>query len=100
MIDKGHLEVTNRTGVTYFGRVMAWVTEDRLECGRGVLGQDSPIGRIGPGETVAWADGSTRERPVTVEIWDHPCGEGCEGTPIGVYLVPISSVEPPVPGST
>jgi len=99
VIDKAHFEITNATTWTYFGRVMSWVTEDDLVCGRGVIGHDSPVGRIGSGETIEWWDGSTADVPVTVEIWDHPCGEGCEGAPIGAYLVPMSPLEP-VPGST
>jgi len=98
-INKGRFEITNGTSLTYYGGVTTWVTEDDLVCGRGVIGHDSLVGRIAPGATVDWSGGSTADVPLTVAIWDSPCGEGCYRTPVGAYVVPISSVEP-VPLST
>jgi hypothetical protein len=94
VINKGLFEVTNTTDRAYFGKVFTWQTEANLVCGQGVLGHDSVIGQIAPGSTVQWFSGSTPDVPMTVEIWDSPCGEGCYREPLGAYLLPVSSIEP------
>jgi hypothetical protein len=95
-----HFEITNATSRTYYFGVFQWTTEDKLVCGRGVIGRDAPGGRVRSGATVEGLGGSTPEVPVTVAIWAIPCGEGCNDVPIGEFVVPISAVEPPQPGAT
>jgi hypothetical protein len=99
-IDKGHFEITNATSRDYYFGATFWVTEDNLVCGRGVTDHSAPGGRVPRGSTVAGLGGSTLETPLTVSIWASPCGDGCYRDPIGKYVVPVSSVEPPSPGST
>jgi hypothetical protein len=94
VINKGLFEITNATKKSYYGKVFKWTTESNLVCGQGVLGHDSVLGRIAPGATLRWSAGSTTDVPVTVEIWDRPCGEGCYEGSIGAYLLPVSSIEP------
>jgi len=96
-IDKAHFEIINTSDRQYYFAVFYWVTEDDLVCGRGVIARDSVAGPIGPGSTFVVDGGSTPQSPVTVSIWGDPCGDGCTRTPIGEYLIPISSVEPPPP---
>lgn len=96
-IDKGHIEITNASSRAYYFGVSHWVTEENLVCGRGVIDHSSRGGRIARGATVERLGGSTPEVPVTVAVWANPCGEGCNRPPIGNYVVPVSSVEPPVP---
>jgi hypothetical protein len=98
--DKGHFKITNATSRTYYVGVFSWDTEDNLLCGRGVLAHDHPGGRVGAGKTIERLGGSPQEALTTVSIWAEPCGEGCYRDPIGQYVVPMSSVEPPLPGST
>lgn len=92
-IDKGNLEITNATSRTYYYRVSSWVAW-QLVCGRGIVEEEAVRGPIGAGETIKIGDGSTPDVPVTVGIWDQPCGEACTGPPIGLIVVPVSSVEP------
>jgi hypothetical protein len=92
-IDKGHLEITNATSRTYYYRVSRWVTM-QLDCGRGVTEQEAVRGPIAAGETIEIGGGSTPDVPATVGIWDRPCGEACSAPPIGLIVVPVSSVEP------
>jgi len=100
VIDKAHFEVVNATDRDYYFKVVQWMTEDNLVCGRGVVGHDSFSSPVPSRATVEAGGGSTTEVPVTVAIWDRPCGEGCNVSPIGEYVVPISMVEPPQPLST
>ena len=95
VIDKAHFEVTNATNRDYYFEVVTWSTEDNLVCGRGVTGHDSFGSPVPPGQTVEVDGGSTVDFPVTVAIWDYPCGEACSDPPIGELVVPISMVEPP-----
>jgi hypothetical protein len=99
-IDKGHFEVRNATARTYYVAVFYWETADNLVCGRGVTFRDSIAGAVDPGSTFLVDGGSTTEVPATVSIWDAPCGEACDRPPIGQYVVPLSSIEPPVPMQT
>ncbi len=100
VIDKATFVITNLTSFTYFVGVTSWATEDDLVCGRGVIGRTDVDGRLGPGSTLQLRGGSSAEIPATVEIWSDPCGEGCSRPPVGEYLLPISTVEPPAPLST
>ena len=99
-IDRAHVEITNATTHTYYVGASFWVTEDNLVCGRGVIEQATSWGRLRPGRTIERGGGSSSEIPLTISIWEVPCSDGCTRDPIGQYLVPVSSVEPPVPGST
>jgi hypothetical protein len=96
-IDKTHFEIANTTSRTYYIGVTSWDTEDNLVCGRGVIDHSNNGGRLRPGRTVQRGGGSTPEVPLTVSIWANPCGEGCYRKPIGQYVVPLSSIEPPTP---
>jgi hypothetical protein len=66
----------------------------QLDCGRGIVEQEAVRGPIAAGETIEFGEGSTPDIPVTVGIWDRPCGEACYAPPIGLIVVPVSSVEP------
>jgi hypothetical protein len=66
----------------------------QLVCGRGITEEEMERGPIAAGATVDVAAGSTPNVPVTVGIWDRPCGEACSAPPIGLIVVPVSSVEP------
>jgi hypothetical protein len=97
VIDKAHFEVTHVTDRDYYLKVVTWSTEDNLVCGRGITGHDGFASPLFAGTTVQAGGGSTVEVPVTVAIWDRPCGEACSDPPIGEIIVPISMVEPPPP---
>lgn len=97
-VDKGHLEIANETSQTYYYRVSAWST-DLLVCGLGVTESEYVRGPIKAGETIEVGEGSTKKVPVTVGIWDQPCGEACSSPPIGWIFLPVSSIEP-VPESS
>jgi hypothetical protein len=99
-IDKAHFQITNGTSHTYYVGLTQWVNEDNLVCGRGVVDQSHSGGRLRPRETFDGIGGSASDAPLTVSVWDQPCGDGCTRTPLGQYVVPASSVEPPFPGST
>jgi hypothetical protein len=94
VIDRGHFEIFNATGATYYFAVYHWEVQDNLVCGRGVTFYDSTGGPAAPGSTEV-GSGSTRDIPATVSIWAEPCGEGCARPPIGGYVVPISDVPAP-----
>ena len=96
--DKGHTEIINATSRTYYYQLSRWPT-DQLVCGLGQHEQGLQKGPIAAGRTVEIGEGSTPDVPVTIEIWDAPCGEGCDRPPIGAYVVPVSTIEP-VPMST
>ena len=96
--DKGHTQITNATSRTYYYQLSRWPT-DQLVCGMGRHEEALQKGPIAAGRTVEIGEASTPEVPVTIEIWDAPCGEGCERPPIGAYVVPVSPTEP-VPVST
>lgn len=96
--DKGHTLITNASDETYYYEVSRWPT-DQLVCGLGQHEQGLQSGPIAGGSTVEIGEGSTPDIPVTIEIWDAPCGEGCDRPPIGAYVVPVSTIEP-VPVST
>ncbi len=100
VIDKAHFEVTNATDRDYYFKVIGWTTEDNLVCGRGVIGHDGFGSPVPSRATVEAGGGSTVEIPVTVAIWDRPCGDGCNDRAVGEIVVPISMVEPPLPMST
>lgn len=100
VIDKAHFAVTNATARDYYFKVIAWTTEDNLVCGRGVIGHDGFGSPVPSGATIEAGGGSTVQVPVTVAIWDRPCGDGCNDPQIGEILVPISIIEPPAPVST
>lgn len=93
-IDRLHAQIINSTSQTYYYRISRWPTE-QLVCGFGRHEQDLQDGPIAATETVEFSESSTPDTPVTVAIWDEPCGEGgCDGPPMGLYVVPISTVEP------
>lgn len=92
-VDRGHFEITNATGRTYYYRVSTWFT-DLLDCGLGVTESETVRGPIKAGETIEVGEGSTKKVSVTVGIWDQPCGEACSSPPIGWIFVPVSSIEP------
>ena len=96
--DKGHFEITNATSATYYYEIGRWPTA-QLVCGLGRIEQGMQSGPVGAGKTVQIGEGSTADVPITVKIWDAPCGDGCDRPPIGSYLVPVSTIEP-VPVST
>ena len=96
-IDKAHFELRNATARRYYFAVYSWQTADNLVCGRGVTFRESIAGSVDPGSTFLVDGGSTPEMPATVSIWDAPCGEACDRPPLGQYVVPLSSIEPPVP---
>jgi hypothetical protein len=94
VIDTAHFELTNLTDRDLYFAVFHWTTDDNLVCGRGVTSYDGMGGPVPAGSTVEGLGGSTPEVPVTVAIWDKPCGEGCTDPPIGEFVVRISAVEP------
>lgn len=97
-INKGHTEITNPTNRTYYYRVSRW-SAAHLLCGHDLVEHEVERGPIAAGETIDYTGGSTPDAPLTVAIWDGPCGEACHRPPIGLYVVSVSSVEP-VPIST
>ena len=92
-IARGHTRITNASHQTYYYRASHWPTA-QLVCGRGRYEQGGQTGPIAAGKNVDIGEGSTPDVPMSVEIWDRPCGEGCDRQPIGAYVVPVSSVEP------
>jgi hypothetical protein len=100
VIDKAHFEVTNATDRDYYFKVIGWTSYENLVCGRGVIGHDGFGSPVSAGATVQAGGGSSSDIPVTVAIWDRPCGDGCDDSSIGQVLVPISTIEPPLPMST
>jgi hypothetical protein len=92
VIDQGHLQLISSAARTYYYVVSRWTT-DLLTCGIGTTEQEGMYGPIRPGETVDFAKGSTQDVPLTIKISERKCGEGgCPRPPIGLYLVPVSSV--------
>jgi hypothetical protein len=94
-VDRAHLEIANATDRTYYFKVYSWWVYD-LDCGRGLVSREGPNGPIAPGETMlVWVE---EHAPISVAVWDRPCGEGCRRAPVGQVLVPMSSLDPPSPG--
>lgn len=95
--DRAHVEIANATGRPYYYRVRAWFVEE-LDCGLGLTSRDEAGGPVAAGETVVlWV---SQNAPITIEVWDRPCGEGCVRQPVGITVVPMSSLEPPQPQIT
>ena len=92
-VDKGHTRIANSTGETYYYEVSHWPT-GRLVCGLGLYEQRGQTGPIKAGKTVDIGEASAPDVPMTIKIWDAPCGEGCDRPPIGAYVVPVSTIEP------
>ena len=92
--NRAQIEIANATGRTYYFRVAAWVVLE-LDCGRGLVNYEVALGPIAAGEKALV--GVTEDVPITVEVWDRPCGEGCVRPPLGIVVVPMSSLEPPAP---
>jgi hypothetical protein len=97
-INRGQIEIANTAGRVYYFWVTAWVVAGDLVCGRGLLANDFMLGPIAAGETALV--GVMEGVPITVEVWDRPCGEGCVRPPVGTSVVPMSSLDPPIPGQT
>ncbi len=93
-LDRAHVEIANTTSRTYYYRVAAWVVLE-LDCGRGLVDYEMALSPIAPEETALV--GVMQDVPISVEVWDRPCGEGCVRPPVGVVVVPMSSLEPPAP---
>ena len=92
-VDSGHTEITNSSDRTYFYRVSRWPSS-QTSCSAAREEAEVERGPVGPGSNVVSAAGSSAAAPLTVAIWDQPCGEGCSSPPIGVMVVPVSSIKP------
>ena len=96
-IDRRNVEITNTTHRTYYLRVRAWVPAP-LVCGWSLIDHPAWDGPIAAGEQLVLD--VEEHAPITVEVWDRPCGEGCVRPPIAFVLVPMSSLDPPAPQLT
>jgi hypothetical protein len=91
-IDTQTTEIRNGQDRKLYFLVSRWPTS-RLVCGIGRTEQQGFYGFVAAGETITVDEGSTPETPMTISIWEAPCGEGgCNGLPVGVYEVPISPI--------
>jgi hypothetical protein len=96
---RANLQISNSSRHTYYYRVSVW-TVDRLDCGRGLLEQESESGPIRPGQTIDTIPYNMREMPdspLTVTLWDRRCAVAeaqCKRTPLAVIFVTRSTAEP------
>jgi len=95
-MDRATIEITNHTADTIYYRVSGWQT-DQVEACR-ALGEIEVVrGPLDPGATERvtvdpdWQESGV---PVTVAVWDGPCGEACSREPVGAVVVPLSPLEP------
>lgn len=94
--DQATVEITNRTGRTYYYRVSGWEPAQFETC-RALGELERQRGPIASGATEAvmvdpaWQQAGLR---VTVALWDRPCGEGCDREPIAAMVVELSPLEP------
>jgi hypothetical protein len=96
-INRAQIEIENAANRVYYFRVAAWVAEN-LVCGRGLVANEFSLGPVAAWKTALV--GVMQGVPITVEVWDRPCGEGCVRPPVGTTVVPMSSLEPPIPAMT
>jgi hypothetical protein len=95
--DSATIEVRNHSTRTRYFRVSGWEVVD-LEACRGLVEREIASVPLGPGlsTSVSLADlAARRDAPLTVSVYDEPCGEGgCRSGPRAVILVPRSPLEP------
>ena len=93
--DRTTITITNRTSKTYYYRVSGWQT-DQFEFCRALGEVEFGRGPIAPGATerVGVASDWQRAAPVTVGLWDKPCGEACVSEPVAALIVELSPVAP------
>jgi hypothetical protein len=94
--DSRHVDITNHLASRVYFRLSSWQVV-QLETCRGLVQNENVSGPLDPGQvfnadiTVA---GDDPTRPLTVALWDRPCGEGCQRPPMAVLLVPPSLAQP------
>lgn len=94
--DRATIEITNRTSRTFYYRVSGW-QPDQFETCRALGEVEAQRGPIAPGATErvivdpGWQQAGV---PVTVALWDKPCGEACVREPVAAMVVELSPVEP------
>jgi hypothetical protein len=94
--DRATIELTNRTGRTYYYRVSGWQL-DQFETCRALGELEVQRGPIAPRTTErvmvdpGWLQAGVR---VTVAFWDKPCGETCQREPLAAMIVGLSPLEP------
>ena len=81
-IDTAHLEVRNTTSQQFFFAAFQWEWQDNLVCGRGIVASEVTNGSVAAGATVVADAGSEPDRPTTLSLWEHECGEACSRPPI------------------
>jgi len=94
--DRATVVITNRTNRLVFYRLAAW-ERAQLETCIGILEMEIQRGPIAGGQTITTTLGPYIDRPdlpVTIAIWDAPCGEGCDLPPVGGMVIDRSTREP------
>ena len=95
-IDRDHVEITNDSDATLYYQIAGWQTA-QLEGCVAVLEQVVEYGPLAPRTSITTTLGALAARldvPVTVGIWDQPCGEGCDRPPLARISLQRSPVEP------
>jgi hypothetical protein len=94
--DRRHIEIANHSARRVYVRLSSWAMA-QLETCRGIVENENMTGPLDAGQTLdadVTVAGDDPARPLTVAIWDRPCGEGCHRPPDGALLVPPSLVQP------
>jgi hypothetical protein len=96
-VDRATIEITNHTTKTIYYRVSCWQPNQFETCR--ALGEIEVVrGPLDPGATErvmvdpGWQQSGV---PVTLAVWERPCGEACSREPAGAMVVPLSPLEPP-----
>ncbi len=95
-VDRATVEITNHTAKTIYYRVSGW-QPDQFETCRALGEIEVQRGPLDPGATErvmidpGWQQSGV---PVTVAVWDRPCGEACSREPVRAMDVPLSPLEP------
>jgi hypothetical protein len=95
-IDRDHVEIANDTDATLYYELAGWEMAQLEDC-VGILGQQIAYGPLAPRTSVTMTLGALADRPdvpITVGIWERPCGERCNRAPLARISLPRSPVEP------
>lgn len=96
-VDRTTVEISNGTARAYWYRVAGWEPLTVESC-RVWLEAEVERGPIEAGATMRVGLGALAERfdlPITIALWDEPCGEDCRRGPDAAMLVVRSPLEPP-----
>jgi len=94
--DRATIMIENQSGRTYYYRVSGWQL-DQFETCRALGEVEVQRGPI-HAEATEWVklqgDWEHMDVPITIAIWDEPCGEACQREPIAAMQVERSTFEP------